>query len=207
LSQDSPEKGPETKAALRRFLDIGSRNQANVELACEKFARDEVACRYAAPPRSLEDWEELARQLLPFDVVDSGHYTLEDVRKQARAVVRRRERETGWVPASPARDEQPGIPSTGRSGDGREDESDPLEVTLEAIERSPQKCKLLKFLAGREKKSAPEREVAKHIYKSSSLRSLRRLRQLVDRTAQALAERDAPLKLVRDEGRIKIIGC
>jgi hypothetical protein len=97
--------------------------------------------------------------------------------------------------------------TTGRAEEGDLAASlDPLNATIETIPHSPIAHNLIRFLDSRKQKSATEREAAKHVYKSQSKDVLRRVRQLADRTSASLSCQGAPLHIVRDEGRIKLIG-
>lgn len=51
-----------------------------------RAAGDELAARGLTTPKSLEDWEHLARVIdLPFNTIRAGDYTLQDVLDMARA--------------------------------------------------------------------------------------------------------------------------
>ena len=72
-----------------------------------------------------------------------------------------------------------------------------IEETIELIPNATHAPNLIKFLG--EKKSASQRDVSRHIYKSEDKSSLAKSRLLVKRTAQKLEQDNAPLRITHDK--------
>ncbi len=60
-------------------------NLLNLDLASEKFARDETLKGWFKPPSTLKDWEQIAREVLPLPLVKSGAFSFHDIHRSARA--------------------------------------------------------------------------------------------------------------------------
>jgi len=82
---------------------------------------------------------------------------------------------------------------------GVNEKADALTQTLDLIPLSTHGSNLIKFLAQMTKRTAKVKDLCKHIYKSIDKPTLAKACRLIDRNAEYLEKRDAPLRIVRDK--------
>jgi hypothetical protein len=107
-------------------------------------------------------------------------------------------RDLAWI-EEPEDEPQPDL----RNADSPE--RDVLAETLDLIPRSTHGQCLVRFLANRSSKKATRREISQHIYKAIGKQHLDKLRHVIKRTAEALDDKDAPLRIGEGQKAVDVL--